>query len=139
VSTILELIADLEALQKQQLGYAQQIISPASARESFEKAARTCEQAIMELRNLELARAAISHVLNAIAYDPRKYWLLGVGTESYAKLTTAGAALFDQPLEKVRESCRPDPTDYQAYLDQRKEEERLIEIGREHDTEGGAS
>jgi len=35
----------------------------------------------------DLAKSAIHHVLNAIADDPRKYWLMGNGTGSWAKLT----------------------------------------------------
>lgn len=87
---------------------------------------------------LKLAKATIAHVLNAIADDARKYYLMGAGTQSYNLLTEAASALFGEPLEKIRADFRPSDHDLKNYRDQREEDARLIEIGRAHDTEGGA-
>jgi hypothetical protein len=75
---------------------------------------------------LKLAKAAIAHVLNAIADDPRKYWLMGNGTESYAKLTEAAAAIWKLPVEKVCADFQPKEKAYKLYCAEREENERLL-------------
>lgn len=91
-----------------------------------------------DTEKLALAKDAVAHVLNAIADDPRKYYLLGPATGSFDKLTKAAAALFDEPLDEVRRNFRCERERYERYLNERLEDERLIEIGRQHGTEGGA-
>jgi hypothetical protein len=70
-------------------------------------------------------------VLGAICDDPRKYWLLGDGTESWAQLTQAHAALHDIPVAKVRQDFQPNPVSYGQYCEQLKEERALLEYCRE--------
>lgn len=85
-----------------------------------------------EAEQLALAKDAIHHVLNAIAYDPRKYWLFGNGTECYAKLTAAAAALWDRPLENVRANFQPQKAEYDRYCAELEADERLLTYCREH-------
>jgi hypothetical protein len=80
----------------------------------------------------ELAKSAIHHVLNAICDDPRKFWLMGHGTGSYEKLTAAAAAIWDKPVEKVREDYQPNKEQYRVYCDRIKEEERLLDHCRDN-------
>jgi len=80
---------------------------------------------------LKLAKAAISHALDAIAYDPRKYWLLGNGTGTWEKLTTAAAALWNVPVETIRKDFRPDAEKYSDYCERLKADERLLDYCRE--------
>lgn len=75
---------------------------------------------------LALAKAAISHVLNAICDDPRKFYLMGWGTGSYAKLTEAHAALHGLPLEEIRKNFVPDEAPYKRYCERIQEEDRLL-------------
>lgn len=56
---------------------------------------------------LNQAKRAIAHTLQAIADDPRKYDLMGLGTQSYALLTEAAATLWDQPVDDVRRRFIP--------------------------------
>lgn len=86
---------------------------------------------------IEVARKAIRHALDAICYDPRKYWLMGSGTQTYALLTEAHASLNQLPIEQVRETFVPDRRKYNAYCDELKEMERLQQLGTEHDRQGG--
>lgn len=79
----------------------------------------------------ELAKAAISRVINAIAYDPRKYWLMGEGTESWAQLTTAAAAIWGIPVEQVRKDFAPDKEKYDSYCAQQEADERLLHYCRQ--------
>jgi len=74
---------------------------------------------------LELAKSAIGHALFAICDDPRKYWLLGNGTETYARLTAAHAALNGVDVERVRASFQPNRAKYQAFLDRRLAEAQI--------------
>lgn len=80
---------------------------------------------------LKLAKAAISHVLNAIADDPRKYWLMGNGTGSYAKLTEAAAVLWKTPVEKIRADFRPNKVEYTRYCDELEANEKLLRYCRD--------
>jgi hypothetical protein len=52
---------------------------------------------------IELAKKAISHVLRRIRDDKATRYQIGFGTQSFALLTEAAAALFDEPVDKVRE------------------------------------
>lgn len=58
---------------------------------------------------LEKSRTAILHVLNRIHTDPATGWYLGLGTESFALLTEAYAALSsnEATLATVRECFAP--------------------------------
>lgn len=80
---------------------------------------------------LKLAKAAISHVLNALADDPRKYWLMGNGTESYAKLTTAAAVLWKTPVEKIRKDFQPEKAKHERYCEEVEANERLLRYCRD--------
>lgn len=79
---------------------------------------------------VELAKIAIGWTLNAICDDPRKYWLLGNGTESYARLTAAHAALHGMDVDVVRKSFVPNTKAYGRFLVERNEAERMAERGR---------
>lgn len=87
------------------------------------------------LEPLELARRAIKHVLETIADSPEKFYLLGDGTESYAKLTAAAAALWGRPVEEVRANFRPDPNSFKRYLGAREADRALLEYCREQGIE----
>ncbi len=76
---------------------------------------------------LELARAAVTHVLNAICDDPEKFWLLGTGTESYKKLTAAHASFYGHDVDDIRRDWVPDEDKYDTYLKKRERIERLIQ------------
>lgn len=78
------------------------------------------------------AKSAIAHVLNAIADDPAKFWLMGAGTQSYALLTDAHAALTGTPEGEVRQRFRPEPRRYEAYCKEREERDRLVRHCRDH-------
>lgn len=80
---------------------------------------------------LTLCREAIIHCLDAIASDPRKFWLMGYATGSRAKLLAAYAALTGQTEEDVQTAWLPDPEKYEAYCEQRAHDERLLEQRRE--------
>lgn len=86
---------------------------------------------------VEVARKPIRHALTAICDDPRKYWLLGNGTQTYALLTEAHAALNQLPIDEVRQTFVPDRRRYEAHCHDLKELERLRELGAEHDGQGG--
>jgi hypothetical protein len=79
----------------------------------------------------KLAKAAIKHVLNAIADDPRKYWLMGEGTESFAQLTAAAAAIWGVPVEKVRKDFSPGREKWDRYCTEREAQDKLLTHCRE--------
>lgn len=56
-----------------------------------------------EEEKIELSKKAVSHVLNRIRDDEATRYQIGFGTQSFVLLTEAAAALFDEPVEKVRE------------------------------------
>jgi hypothetical protein len=80
----------------------------------------------------KLAKAAIHHVLNAIADDPRKYWLMGNGTGSWEKLTTAAAAIWNKPVEKIRSDFQPRKAEYERYCAELEASEKLLRHCREN-------
>lgn len=49
------------------------------------------------------AQKAIAHVLQRMSVSEPLRHEIGFGTQSYVLLTEAAAALFDEPLEQVRE------------------------------------
>lgn len=49
------------------------------------------------------AQKAVGHVLQRMNEDEQTRYQIGFGTQSYVLLTEAAAALFDEPIEKVRE------------------------------------
>lgn len=75
---------------------------------------------------LHLAKAAVKHVLNALADDPRKFWLMGDMTGSYEKLIEAAAAIWNMPAEKLKADFRPRKDEWERYLGRREDEERLL-------------
>ena len=81
---------------------------------------------------LVLAKQAVWHVIATVCDDPRKYWLLGEGTESWAKLTAAHAVMSDKPLQTIRDNCKPNQAAYAQYCAEREEEQQLIRHCREH-------
>lgn len=87
---------------------------------------------VTESEQLKLAKAAIHHVLNAIADDPRKYWLMGYGTGSWEKLTVAAAAIWNQPVDKIRADFRPNKVEYTRYCAEVEDNERLLSYCREN-------
>jgi len=84
----------------------------------------------------QLAKSAIAHVLHAIADDPRKYWLMGNGTESWSKLTEAAAAIWDQPVIKIRKDFVPPKEKYDRHCKEVEANERLLTYCREHGITG---
>lgn len=74
----------------------------------------------------DLAKAAVKHVLNAIADDPRKFWLMGDMTGSYEKLIAAASAIWNEPVEKLKADFRPRKEEWERYLARREDEERLL-------------
>lgn len=84
---------------------------------------------------LTLCREAIIHCLDAIASDPRKFWLMGYATGSRAKLLAAYAALTGQTEDDVHDAWLPDREAYQAYCEQKELDEHLLEKQREHPVE----
>lgn len=80
-----------------------------------------------EPETLSLCREAIIHCLDAIASDPRKFWLMGSGTGSRAKLLAAYASLTGRTEEEVVELWLPNTERYEAYCEQREADERLLE------------
>ena len=89
-----------------------------------------------EAVQLKLAKAAIHHTLNAIADDPRKFWLIGPLTGSYEKLTEAAAAIWEKPLEKIQADFQPEPAKWKRYCEQKEADEKLLEFCREHGITG---
>jgi len=79
----------------------------------------------------QLAKEAIRHVLNAIAEDPAKYYLLGFGTGSWDKLTKAHAALFDWEVEETRRQFQPRKDRYERFRLEREQNHRILEFCRE--------
>lgn len=84
-----------------------------------------------QAEQLQLAKAAIQHVLNAIADDPRKYWLMGELTGSWEKLTTAAAAIWNKPIDEIKESFRPEKDKYQLYCARVEALDRMPDILKE--------
>lgn len=82
-------------------------------------------------KTMHIAKEAIAHVLNALRDDPRKYWLMGEGTGSYAKLIDAAAALWGEPVDKLREHFSPTEPKWSRFLEQRERDEKLIEYCQE--------
>lgn len=80
---------------------------------------------------LRLCREAIIHCLDAIASDPRKFWLMGSLTGSREKLLAAYAALTGKTAEEVKDSWLPDPDRYEDYCRRKEEDERLVEKVRD--------
>lgn len=74
----------------------------------------------------KLAKAAIYHVLNALANDPRKFWLMGDLTGSYEKLTLAHAAICRVKVSKIRETFRPDKEKWERYVEEKEHDDKLL-------------
>lgn len=81
---------------------------------------------------LHLAKAAVKHVLNALADDPRKFWLMGDMTGSYEKLIEAAAAIWNMPAEKLKADFRPRKDEWERYCEQREADEKLLTHCREY-------
>ena len=56
---------------------------------------------------LALCQSAIAHVLSRIREDDKVRYHLGVGTESFSRLTKAYAALTGEPIDRVRNFVIP--------------------------------
>ena len=71
------------------------------------------------------AGEAIAHVLNTICDDPKKFYLLGTGTESYRRLTDAHAQIHRLHVEEVRQDFAPNPERYASYLASLESEKQI--------------
>ena len=80
-----------------------------------------------EQEKLALARKAVFHVLDAIQYDPRKFWLMGDGTGSFDALTAAAAAFWNKDQEEVKKQFRPDVDKYERYVKELRDQEKILE------------
>ena len=78
------------------------------------------------------AKDAVRHVLNAIADDPRKYWLMGPMSGSYEKLTKAASEIWSQPVEKIQSDFQPRKEQWEAYLAEKEEQEKILEFCQEN-------
>lgn len=75
---------------------------------------------------IKAAKDAIHHVLNAIADDPRKFWLMGDMTGSYEKLTAAAALLWNHPVDQIKKDSRPNEAAWKRYCEEQEENARLL-------------
>ena len=80
----------------------------------------------------QTAKEAIMHVLNAIADDPRKYWLMGRLTGSYEKLTRAAAEILGKPIKEVQSHFQPEVEEYEKYIAKREEEAQILDFCNEN-------
>lgn len=92
----------------------------------------TTNPAVCKDDQFKLLKAAVAHVLNALADDPRKFWLMGDMTGSYEKLTAAAAAVWGIPQEQVQNDFRPRSDVWARYLKEKEAEERLLTHCREN-------
>ena len=56
-----------------------------------------------DAEKIKKAQQAISHVLNRIRDSQTAAEVFGFGTQSFALLTDAAAALYDKPVEPLRD------------------------------------
>ena len=56
---------------------------------------------------VEASKRAVNHVLKRIRDDHKVGYLLGAGTETYERLTEAGAVLSDVDVNELRERILP--------------------------------
>ena len=77
-------------------------------------------------------------MLQATVDDPRKFYLLGPGTESRERLLEAYAAIQGKGREEIIEPV-PAPRRWQAFLEEKKRDEELIELGKQAEAEAGHS
>jgi hypothetical protein len=103
-----------------------------AGKDAGELAHAAWEAAIAKDERSKLAKAAISHVLNAIADDPRKFWLMGDMTGSQEKLTAAAAALWNMPQEKIKADFRPRKDKWEQYCEEHEANEKLLRYCRDH-------
>lgn len=89
-----------------------------------------------DAEKLILAGAAIHHALNTICNDPAKFWLLGNGTETYARLTEAHATIQGLDIATVRSVFKPSADRYERYCDQLEKDGELLIYCREHGITG---
>jgi hypothetical protein len=79
-----------------------------------------------------LAHEAVSHALNAICDDARKFWLLGHGTGTRAKLLEAWAAAHGKTYEEADLYwVFYDPEKMERYVEDLELMERLLRDYRE--------
>jgi vacuolar-type H+-ATPase catalytic subunit A/Vma1 len=83
-------------------------------------------------KQLHLAKGAIFLVLNAIADDPRKYYLMGAYTGSYEKLTEAAAAIWDKPVDEIKKRFQPQADVAERFEQEKEETDAIIEFCQEH-------
>lgn len=84
-------------------------------------------EAEIQSETLRLCREAVIHCLDAIASDPRKFWLMGSGTGSREKLLAAYAALTGKTEAEVEECWLPNQERYEEYCRQREADERRLQ------------
>lgn len=82
---------------------------------------------------LAACQQAINHVLNAIAEDPRKFWLMGDMTGSYEKLTFAASLLWERDQDVIKGEFRPEEKKWERYCAEKDQQDRLLTHCRDHD------
>jgi hypothetical protein len=58
-------------------------------------------------QKLKLCKDALYYVLIRIRDDKKVAYLLGAGTETFSRLTSAYAAVMDEPVDTIRELIIP--------------------------------
>lgn len=56
---------------------------------------------------INAAKSAVSHIVRRLIEDKELRYRIGVGTETYEKVTHAASLLFGQPVDEVREKIIP--------------------------------
>lgn len=81
---------------------------------------------------LRKSQNTILHVLHAICEDPAKYYLMGGRySGSFSRLIETYAALTGGNVEKLYAAFKPHEERYNAYLQQREEEQGLLDHCRD--------
>ncbi len=103
------------------------------------------EHGALQARGREKCEEAILHVLRFLASDPRVYYWLGEGTQSYALLTEALAASSGLELSHIRKTFKPDKKAFAEFEEEKNQMEALYQAyhdalmtGREITTSIGA-
>jgi hypothetical protein len=74
---------------------------------------------------------AVVHVLRALVDDPRKFDLLGHGTESWNLLSQAFAEVMDLDPAEVK-GWGPEGGRWERYLEERERNQRVIDQAEEY-------
>lgn len=85
----------------------------------------------IDVQTHEACKAAVLHTLDALRNDPRKFWLMGDGTETFEKLTTAAALIYGKPQDEVKAAFRPRVDEWKRYCAALNEDRKLLTHCRE--------